>query len=63
MSAESLRPPILIKCPRCSLAVELKIPLVLSVDYTCEGCGCCLRYSTLTHLTTVDWDPEEERST
>jgi len=45
--SDSIRP-VLLSCPRCKRVIEIQAPRVISVTYTCEGCGAVVEESLVT---------------
>jgi lysyl-tRNA synthetase class I len=45
--SDSLRP-MMLSCPRCKKVVEVQVPRVVSITYTCDGCGAVVEHSLVT---------------
>jgi uncharacterized Zn finger protein len=45
--SDSIRP-VLLSCPKCKKPVEIQAARVISITYTCEGCGALVEHSLVT---------------
>lgn len=49
---DSIRPALL-SCPKCKEVIEVQVPRVASITYTCEGCGAVIEHSLVTGAVSV----------
>ena len=45
--SDSIRPVPLV-CPQCKKVIEIPVPRVVSITYTCESCGALVEHSLVT---------------
>lgn len=50
--SDSIRP-MLLSCPKCRKVIEVQVPRVVSLTYTCEGCGAVVEHSLMTGAAAV----------
>lgn len=52
---DSIRP-LLLACPKCRKVIEIQTPRVVSITYTCEGCGALVEQCLISGDATVKKD-------